>query len=58
MLRLPRNRAGRPAPSRFHQAASHGHVDALAELQAVGCAFVSLRDNLDLTTPLSIVAAN
>src|SRR5664280_2227566 len=26
-------------------------VDALAELQAVGCAFVSLRDNLDLTTP-------
>src|SRR5664279_615049 len=26
-------------------------VDALAELKAVGCAFVSLRDNLDLTTP-------
>jgi DNA invertase Pin-like site-specific DNA recombinase len=26
-------------------------VDALAELQAVGCAFVSLRDNLDLSTP-------
>jgi DNA invertase Pin-like site-specific DNA recombinase len=26
-------------------------VDALAELQAVGVAFVSLRDNLDLTTP-------
>jgi len=26
-------------------------VDALAELNAVGCAFVSLRDNLDLTTP-------
>ena len=26
-------------------------VDTLAELQAVGCAFVSLRDNLDLTTP-------
>ena len=26
-------------------------VDALAELQAVGCAFASLRDNLDLTTP-------
>src|SRR5664279_6441995 len=26
-------------------------VDALDELQAVGCAFVSLRDNLDLTTP-------
>jgi DNA invertase Pin-like site-specific DNA recombinase len=26
-------------------------VDALADLEAVGCAFVSLRDNLDLTTP-------
>jgi DNA invertase Pin-like site-specific DNA recombinase len=26
-------------------------VDALAELQAVGCAFVSLRHNLDLTMP-------
>ena len=26
-------------------------VDALAELKAVGCAFVSLRDNLDLSTP-------
>ena len=26
-------------------------VDALAELEAVGVAFVSLRDNLDLTTP-------
>jgi DNA invertase Pin-like site-specific DNA recombinase len=26
-------------------------VDAVAELKAVGCAFVSLRDNLDLTTP-------
>jgi len=26
-------------------------VDTLAELKAVGCAFVSLRDNLDLTTP-------
>jgi DNA invertase Pin-like site-specific DNA recombinase len=26
-------------------------VDALAELKAVGCDFVSLRDNLDLTTP-------
>lgn len=26
-------------------------VDALAELQAVHCDFVSLRDNLDLTTP-------
>jgi DNA invertase Pin-like site-specific DNA recombinase len=26
-------------------------VDALEELKAVGCAFVSLRDNLDLTTP-------
>ena len=26
-------------------------MDALAELNAVGCAFVSLRDNLDLTTP-------
>ena len=26
-------------------------VDSLAELKAVGCAFVSLRDNLDLTTP-------
>src|SRR5271167_3068115 len=26
-------------------------VDALAELQSVGCDFVSLRDNLDLTTP-------
>lgn len=26
-------------------------VDALAELEAVGCAFVSLRDNLDLSTP-------
>ena len=26
-------------------------VDALAELNAVGCAFVSLRDNLDLSTP-------
>jgi len=26
-------------------------VDALAELKAVGCAFLSLRDNLDLTTP-------
>ena len=26
-------------------------VDALAELRAVGCDFVSLRDNLDLTTP-------
>src|ERR1035441_8430212 len=26
-------------------------VDALEELKAVGCDFVSLRDNLDLTTP-------
>jgi DNA invertase Pin-like site-specific DNA recombinase len=26
-------------------------VDELAELKAVGCAFVSLRDNLDLSTP-------
>jgi DNA invertase Pin-like site-specific DNA recombinase len=26
-------------------------VDALEELKAVGCAFVSLHDNLDLTTP-------
>jgi DNA invertase Pin-like site-specific DNA recombinase len=26
-------------------------VDALAELNAVGCAFVALRDNLDLSTP-------
>src|SRR6516162_3201939 len=26
-------------------------VDALAELRAVGCAFVSLRDHLDLSTP-------
>ena len=26
-------------------------VDAVADLEAVGCAFVSLRDNLDLTTP-------
>jgi DNA invertase Pin-like site-specific DNA recombinase len=26
-------------------------VDTLADLEAVGCAFVSLRDNLDLTTP-------
>jgi DNA invertase Pin-like site-specific DNA recombinase len=26
-------------------------VDTLAELKAVGCDFVSLRDNLDLTTP-------
>ena len=26
-------------------------VDTLAELEAVGCAFVSLRDNLDLSTP-------
>jgi len=26
-------------------------VDALADLEAVGCAFVSLRDNMDLTTP-------
>ena len=26
-------------------------VDTLEELKAVGCAFVSLRDNLDLTTP-------
>src|ERR1017187_4588555 len=26
-------------------------VDSLAELKAVGCDFVSLRDNLDLTTP-------
>src|SRR5262252_7904488 len=26
-------------------------VDALAELEAVGVAFVSLRDNLDLSTP-------
>lgn len=26
-------------------------VDALDELKAVGCAFVSLRDNLDLSTP-------
>jgi len=26
-------------------------VDSLAELKAVGCAFVSLRDNLDLSTP-------
>ena len=26
-------------------------VDSLEELKAVGCAFVSLRDNLDLTTP-------
>jgi DNA invertase Pin-like site-specific DNA recombinase len=26
-------------------------VDALAELNAVGCAFVSLRDSLDLSTP-------
>jgi DNA invertase Pin-like site-specific DNA recombinase len=26
-------------------------VDALGELNAVGCAFVSLRDNLDLSTP-------
>ena len=26
-------------------------VDALAELNAVGCAFVSLHDNLDLSTP-------
>jgi len=26
-------------------------VNALAELEAVGCAFVSLRDNLDLSTP-------
>ena len=26
-------------------------VDALEELKAVGCAFVSLRDNLDLSTP-------
>jgi DNA invertase Pin-like site-specific DNA recombinase len=26
-------------------------VDALAELNAVGCAFVSLRDNVDLSTP-------
>jgi DNA invertase Pin-like site-specific DNA recombinase len=26
-------------------------VDVLAELNAVGCAFVSLRDNLDLSTP-------
>src|ERR1039458_9480227 len=26
-------------------------VDSLEELKAVGCAFVSLRDNLDLSTP-------
>lgn len=26
-------------------------VDSLAELKAVGCAFVRLRDNLDLSTP-------
>ena len=26
-------------------------LDALEELKAVGCAFVSLRDNLDLSTP-------
>jgi len=28
-------------------------VDALANLEAVGCAFVSLHDNMDLTTPAS-----
>ena len=28
-------------------------VDALADLEAVGCAFVSLHDNMDLTTPAS-----
>jgi DNA invertase Pin-like site-specific DNA recombinase len=33
-------------------------VDALAELQAVGCAFVSLRDNLDLTTPAGRMMAH
>jgi DNA invertase Pin-like site-specific DNA recombinase len=35
---------------RFERSLRH-LVDALAELKAVGCAFVSLRDNLDLTTP-------
>jgi len=35
---------------RFGRSLKH-LVNALAELEAVGVAFVSLRDNLDLTTP-------
>lgn len=35
---------------RFGRSLKHV-VDALAELEAVGVAFVSLKDNLDLTTP-------
>ena len=36
---------------RFGQSLRHV-VNALAELEALGIAFVSLRDNLDLSTPL------
>jgi len=35
---------------RFGRSLKH-LVNAISELQAVGCDFVSLRDNLDLTTP-------